>query len=404
VTTVEQRRTVIDVPPPDAEDLIREARRRHRRRQLSIAALSVLVLGLGIGFGFFGPGSGGRRSGGEGASRSNAGAFEASEMMFSPSFVPIEIVADGGHIWALGSGSTNSNSCTIRELNSRSLTVSERPVPSCGMNITAGDGALFLEVPEADVKTQSYNIHIERISTTSSSSQVFTAISGTTYLGSDIAHTQLTYVDGALWLYGTSPGVSRISPSTGRIETTLTSPPPAIGGTEPIVSAVPGGVWLAGGAGSGTPEFLSLDSLEQNPKVIRPPGRYISIYALATFENHMYFGYISRPSGPSGIAELTMRGRLVRSAADPTLGSSFLVVNGSLYSADYSGVCNTPVSLWRIDPTTLRSTRVAEVLPSGGLCGSGDPYRLVASAGGEIFVLQGTEPSATLIRFAPRRK
>jgi hypothetical protein len=79
-------------------------------------------------------------------------------------------------------------------------------VPACGMNVAVGPGALFLDTAVADVKSQTYAIHIERFSMSTHTSTVFPAVSATLLLGSDIAHTQLAYADGSLWLYAARNG------------------------------------------------------------------------------------------------------------------------------------------------------------------------------------------------------
>jgi len=202
---------------------------------------------------------------------------------FTGAFQPDQLVTTDGEVWLVSSENGAANGCRIGRLRTKTLALTSYALSTCGLNVTAGPGAIFLETAVANVKSETYAIHIERFSTSSHVSTVYPTVSATMFLGSDIAHTQLAYVGGSLWFYAWLPAgaeVLELSSATGAVERVFRSVP-QIGGAEPIITGAGGQVWLAGGAGSGA-DFLRIDVRSGARRVVQLPGRYASVYNLAS--------------------------------------------------------------------------------------------------------------------------
>ena len=262
------------------------------------------------------------------------------------------------------------------------------------MNVTAGPGAIYLEVPVAEVSSETYAVHIERFSTSTHASTLFGTVSATMSLGSGIAHTQLAYADGSLWFYANERGVPEVlqlSPSTGAVQRSFT-PVPQIGGTEPLIAATPGYVWLAGGAGSGA-DFLRIDVHNGATRAVRLPGRYASVYDLVGIEGRLFILYLAYPAGTGSTNHVgsfsPSGGQLARSPGEE-VGAWLVSVGGALFSGGPSSTCNGPsLPIWRVDEPSLRTSAVAELHPPGDPC-IDQGFRAVATAGNSLFVLSGS--------------
>jgi len=327
------------------------------------------------------------------------GSARVTSRSFGAAFSPGQVVASDGHVWLVSSGNGNSAGCRIGLLSPGTMALTTYSLPACGTNVVAGTGAIFLEVPVADVKSQTYAVHIERFSTSTHASTVFGTVSATMSLGSDIAHTQLAYADASLWLHAYqrgAPQVLQLSPSTGAVERRYSSVP-EIGGTEPLITGAQGYVWLAGGAGSGA-DFLRVDVSNGATRAFQLPGRYASVYDLAWASGRLFYLYLDYPaaSSPAGTALTSHVGRWSPSSGQPArspsegVGTWLVPLGTALYSAGPSSSCTAAsLTVWRVDEQTLRTSVVAHLRPPGNPC-AGEGFRSVAAEGKSIFVLSGS--------------
>jgi hypothetical protein len=329
------------------------------------------------------------------------GSGPVTSRSFNAGFSPDQIVGTAGQVWLVSSGNGNGTGCRVGRLSPVSMALTTYPLAACGMNVTAGPGAMYLEVPVAEVKSETYAVHIERFSTSTHASAVFGAVSATMFLGSGIAHTQLAYSDGSLWFYANERGVPealQLSPSTGAVERRFTSVP-QIGGTEPLIAATPGYVWLAGGAGSGA-DFLRIDVHNGATRAVHLPGRYASVYDLVGTERRLFILYLAYPPGVGSTSHVgsfsPSGGQLARSPGEE-VGTWLVPLGGALFSGGPSGSCNEhSLSVWRVDEQSLQTSIVAELHPPGGPC-IDQGFRPVTTAGNSLFVLSGS----ALYRVAP---
>ena len=316
-----------------------------------------------------------------------------SSRSFNEGFSPDQVVGAGGQVWLVSSGNGNGTGCRMGRLGPTTMALTTYPLAACGMNVTAGPGAIYLEVPVAEVKSETYAVHIERFSTSAHTSVMFGTVSATMFLGSGIAHTQLAYADGLLWFYANErgqPEVLQLSPSTGAVERRFTSVP-QIGGAEPLIAATPGYVWLAGGAGSGA-DFLRIDVHSGATRAVHLAGRYASVYDLIGTEGRLFMLYLAYPPGTGSTSHIgsfsPSGGQLARSPSE-RVGTWLVPLGGALFSGGPSGTCSGPsLSIWRVDKQSLQTSAVAELHPPGDPC-INQGFRPVATAGNGLFVLSG---------------
>lgn len=333
---------------------------------------------------------------------------------FDRTFQPDQLVTNDGQVWLVASGNSNDTGCRIGRLNPVMMALTSYPLSACGFNVTAGPGAIFLETTVAHVKSETYAIHIERFSTSTDVSTVFGAVSATMALGSDIAHTQLAYLGGSLWFYAWFNGraeVLELSTATGAVERVFRSVP-QIGGTEPIIVGTPGYVWLAGGAGSGA-DFLRIDVRSGASRTVEFPGRFASVYELASSGGSLFFlylGYTSSTSPTSNssrsgdltahVGHFNSNGQLLKVSPDEQLGTWLVPLSGDMFSVGPGSSCAPPVLVWRVDEQTLRTGVVARLSTPGNPCVGESSFRAVGAAGQSIYVLF-SGPPASVYRVTP---
>jgi hypothetical protein len=275
------------------------------------------------------------------------------------------------------------------------------------MNVTAGDGALYLETAVADEKSQTYAVHIERFSTATHASTVYPAVSATLFLGSDIAHTQLGYFGGSLWLYAQrgSPEVLQLSASTGAVEHKYSSVP-ALGGGEPLLAGTSGYVWLAGGAGTGA-DFVRVSISSGVASAVRLAGNFASVYDMAGLGGQLYFLYLKRGTRPGAqplenfIGRLAANGAAVRMSPEEAVGTALVDDAGQIFSVGPGNTCTGGLPVWRVDGHTLRTALIATLGPPGNPCLGDEGDRPAAAAGGSVFVLYSAGHGAVLYGVAP---
>lgn len=340
-------------------------------------------------------------------------ATEAAEAQvvtktFAGRFIPSQVISAGGSVWLVGSR-PGGTGCRIGRINASSMVLASYPLQSCGFNATAGHGAVYLETTVADVKDQTYAVHIEDFSVSRHKSSLFPAVSARMFLGSDIAHTQLAYAHGSLWLYATlddrsSPVVVQLSPTTGQAEHTYAAVPP-LGGGEPLITSTPGSLWFAGGAGSGA-EFTKLDLATRTLRSIRVPGSFASVYAMSSFADRIVFLYLAPKTGPSParlysfIGSLSIdAGNLAKSVAEQ-VGSTLVSTSGQLFTVGPGSTCTSAITIWHVNTRTLRTRPVVRVVPPGDACLGDSDDRPVAALDGHIFVLYSGPRASELYRVA----
>ena len=333
-------------------------------------------------------------------------AASVTTKYFRGKFQPDQIVTTDGQVWLVSSGSESGNGCRIGRLRPKTMALTSYPLATCGLNVAAGAGAIFLETTVANVESETYAIHIERFSTSAHVATVFSTVSATMFLGSDIAHTQLAYADGSLWFYAWLPAgaeVLELSSETGAVEHVFRSVP-QIGGAEPIITGAGGQVWLAGGAGSGA-DFLRIDARSGASRVVRLPGRYASVYNLASVGASLFLLYLVYPSTtastvaalPSHVARFNATGKLEGVSPDEQVGGWLVPLSGRLFAVGPGNSCTRPALVQEVNELTLRTTVLATLSPPGGSCSGESSYRSVGAAGHSIFVLFGG-PAPTLYR------
>ncbi|HUB69078.1 MAG TPA: hypothetical protein VL984_01515 [Acidimicrobiales bacterium] len=308
-------------------------------------------------------------------------------------------------------GSVSGKGCRVGKVSPEELEVATFPLSSCGFNVAANGSSLFLEVATPDIKADLYIVRIEEFSMTSGESQMLPAVSARLFLGSDIAHTQLAFADGALWLYleGQPARVLELSPSTGGVVRVF-RPVSPVGGAEPLITASHGYVWLAGGAGSGA-DFERIDAADGTSQTYDLGGGYSSVYDIFAVGGRVYFLYLAPVTRAEGskerqttaqpvqlgsfVGELSSQGRLVKASREEEVGGMLADVRGQLVSAGPGSACTGPEMVWRINAKTLATTVFTTLGVPGDSCLNEAGPREVATAGSALFVLYAGGSGAT---------
>jgi hypothetical protein len=340
----------------------------------------------------------------------SVGTAPVTTKQFDGTLQPDQVVAAAGAVWLVGAGPGGADygtGCRLGRLNPESMRVTTYGIPACGFNVTAGDRSIFLETSVAS--SDQYQIHIERFSTAAHTATVFPTVSAVLCICSAIAHTQLAYADGSLWFYAVpdssnGPEVLQLSPASGVVEHAYLSVP-QIGGTEPFIAGTPGYVWLAGGPGSGA-DFARIDVATDAVIPVEPPVRLASVYDVIAVGDQLYFLYLASNGGTgssnsytSHVGHLGPTGVLVAQSPNEQVGGWLAPLSGRLFSAGVGSTCSSGAHAWSIDEATLRTTRVATFVPSGGnpCLGTAD-FRPVAVAGGALFYLYSNSTESVLYR------
>ncbi|MGH9016343.1 MAG: hypothetical protein ACRDY1_01225 [Acidimicrobiales bacterium] len=436
---------VVTPPMPATEpDPGRRRRRRTGRARITFtvagaAAVLAAVVGLLVADGprsaDTGPAVTGRPA--HPAEPSRPGPVTVRSLTLRGAFQPDQVVGGGGAVWLVGSddGTDDAGGCRIARVDPATMAMTASyPLSACGINAVAGAGKLFLETEQATPGTNDTSIHIEAVSPATDASTVFAPVD-MTVVGSEIAHTQLAYADGWLWLDGYVGGqrVVQISPTTGGVEKVFSTGVPEAGGVEPVVVGGAGEVWLAGGSGgspTGAVIWAAPTALEPTlvplPPFTKGPGSApVTVWWMAPVAGRMWVGLVTETAeagAPGGrlterIAVLDVHGtvRLGRSGRESDAGGTVVarsgpvsyggapvVASGQVFSVGPGTSCRSQ-PVWRIDPATQRTTEVARLHPPFDPCLAGESYRSVTVAGGDVFVLdtEGGPGSGVLYRIRP---
>ncbi|HEY7948668.1 MAG TPA: hypothetical protein VID75_13400, partial [Acidimicrobiales bacterium] len=361
------------------------------RRVLAATLATVAVAGAVAVVVAYGPRSRDAESPVSGHPAAHGTSVTVRSVRFGGTFRPSEEVGAGGALWLIGQKGpvSDSSGCQIGRLDPASLSMTMYPLSACGMNVAAGDGRLYLETARSQ-PDNSYLIQIETFSLSDHSSTVFAPVVMTVF-GSEIAHTQLAYVDGNLWLYGytNKAEVVRISPATGGVDDTFTIGVPEIGGTEPLISAGPDGVWLAGGAGgsaalarfSDFPTALEWTLAPLPATTLTSAPDSTTVEWLATVAGRLWVGEASSSSSPSPRSPLVERitvlesadtfsrrvvvtgpVRVVKRSPAEEYGLAPVTVGNEVLSVGPGQTCRSQ-PIWKVDPSTLRTSVVTTLHP-----------------------------------------
>lgn len=321
---------------------------------------------------------------------------------FPASFAPQQITAADGSLWILGSHSPSTfTDCALWKVDPSTMATQSFALPQCATGITSGNGRVYLLVDDFQSDSSTRNYQVEVFDTATGATQVLSPVV-LQNVGSAVAHTDFTFGDGLLWLYGYALGgrseVVRISPDTGAPESTIDNPP-QIGGIFPAVVADAAGVWLAGGPG-GTAQLqwvhAGTGSTTSMPLV--SGGRTGSILWLSAVAGRIWAG-VARYGGAPGTTTLTTRlvaltgdGNVaVRSPWGP-IGLFPLVAarDGQLWDVEYSQSCGGPEHLVEVSASTGVSRPTVPLAAPSGACYDEDGGSELAALGRDVFVLLGS--------------
>jgi hypothetical protein len=331
---------------------------------------------------------------------------------FPAPFVPQQLAAAAGRIWVLGTDSPRTDtSCALEEITPSTMATRFFPIPACATDIAASGGRIYLvaseDVPGTAATGQQ---HLEVFDPRRGKARVLAPVVMHIF-GSAIAHTNFTSGDGSLWLYGDNmpagPQVVRISPQSGAVTATFTSPP-EIGGIFPAVAATAAGLWLGGGPGGppGLEWVRGATATASATTVYSGPSRS-SILWLSAVGDLVWAGVVDDGPGevPSDVTHLVAvdaKGVVAVTSPSELIGDFPLVStpDGHLWSMSWVGSCSGTEELVEIDPTTGSSHTVDSLKAPPGACDDADTGSQVAAVGHDVFALipTGSAGSAVLYR------
>jgi len=325
--------------------------------------------------------------------------------------VPSEIVGGDGALWMMAShgGGTNPDQCVLAKLDPLSGSTATFPLPTCGFNATAGGGSLYFESNASIATDFTREIRILKVDTATGAATPLDPVA-LSVKGSSIAHTQLAYADGSLWLWGMVGGdgqLNQVSPDTGAVERTFASLPP-IGGTEPLITSTPGQLWLAGGSGGGA-TLSRLDTktgLLTNGPSLGTTGAG-NILWLTSLNSEVFAGvFDATGSGGAGgtfhVFALNDDGTVRTTTTVDQFGATVTSGDVGVWMLGPGATCKTGEPLIRVDPASLSARVVTTLRPSFNPCTVGG-FRRFAAVGTHLFALDTdtTQANTRLYRITP---
>ena len=316
---------------------------------------------------------------------------------FPDSFVPQQIVAAAGRVWVLGSHEPSSfTDCALWELDSSTTVTNSFALPACATGLASGNGRVYMLVNQTQSGSDIREYHVEVFDPTSDATQTLAPVV-LQNIGSAVAHTDLSFGDGSLWLYGYTNGsaeVVQISPDTGAVERTIDNPP-QIGGGYPAVVADGAGVWLGGGAG-GPPqlEWVRTGSGVVTNLSLVPGRRASSILWLSPITGRIWagvaqYGALGTTTVSTRLVALTDEGRVaVRSPTEPIGLFPVVATPGRhLWDVADAKTCADPERLLEINPSTGVAHVEASLPRPPGACYDENGGSELAAIGRLVFVL-----------------
>lgn len=383
---------VRDVPVPQIEVLIKEARRRQRRRQAraAVALLALVGLGFGVGMGFFGSGGGGglvRRGGGHGAGAGGAPAADSGVggVIVSASFAPARYELSLRHRQIAVNSEFGWPQHGCRLLSPRTLRVVAVDARCAGPSdlprgVVVDDRALGDEI----------KVSVRNPVTGK------TELSPTlmTLLNWDWAHSGAVEGDGAYWIYELGPfghrsSLLEVSASAGRVIERFRVP----AGEDPFMAVDADGFWItqSGYGGSscvrsctlwhvapGSDRLVAQRSLGARTQWLIASRHSIYADVLASVRPYGFAQTIWRLDGSGARVAYRTPATLLPSTdfgsdtgyvvtGNPREGFFTMTQLGRGRTPDGVGDCDTaaPIRLIRIDPATGAQSYVA-TLPRRG--------------------------------------
>jgi hypothetical protein len=327
---------------------------------------------------------------------------------FPDSFTPQQVVAAAGRLWVLGARALSAlTGCDLWEVTPSTLATRAFALPDCPTDVAAGNGDVYLlvNVIEGDTNTRAY--HVEVFDPASGSAQVLAPVV-LQNVGSAVAHTDLTFGDGSLWLYGYATGapeVVRISPQSGAVVSTIVNAPP-IGGLYPAVAADAAGAWLGGGpGGTAQLDWVPAGTTAARATSYAAPTANSAILWLAAHGGRVWAGVATYTEGAHTTSVTTRLVALaddgtvaVRSGSEPVgLFPAVATPGGRLWGVQYAQKCGGAEELLAIDPSTATSHAAAALASPPGACNNEDGGSELAAVGRDVFVLVTGAPGTSLL-------
>ena len=356
------------------------------RAAATCVALTVLALTVAIGI-----------PAGSSLSASRAPALRA--VHFSGSFVPQQIISAAGSLWILGSTSPSTfTDCALERLDPSTLETQSYALPQCATDITSGQGRVYLLVNQVQPDTNTRDYRIEVFDPATLSAQLLPPVV-LQNIGSAVAHTDLSFGDGSLWLYGYALGgkneVVQISPDSGGVESTIGNAP-EIGGIYPAVVANSAGEWLGGGpGGTAELEWVRAGTGTATNLTLVTGGRTGSILWLSATAGRVWAG-VAKYGGAPGTTRVTTRlvalddqGHVAVHSPAEGVGLYPLVAtpDGHLWDVEYPSRCTGSETLLEINPTTGVSRAAASLAAPPAVCDDEEAGSELAAIGRDVFVL-----------------
>jgi hypothetical protein len=328
---------------------------------------------------------------------------------FSGSFVPQQITAAASSLWILGSTSPSTfTDCALERLDPSTLEAQSYALPQCATGITSGNGRVYLLVNQVQPNTNTRDYRIEVFDPATLSALVLPPVV-LQNIGSAVAHTDLSFGDGSLWLYGYALGgkneVVQISPDSGDVENTIGNAP-EIGGVYPAVVGDSAGEWLGGGPGAPAGlEWVHAGTGTATNMTLVTGGRSGSIVWLSATAGRVWAG-VARYGGAPGTTIVTTRlvaldeeGHVAVRSPWESVGLYPVVAtpDGHLWDVEYPARCGGSETLLEIDPSTGVSRAAARLNASPAACNDEDAGSELAAIGSEVFVLFPTAEAGSVL-------
>ena len=393
--------------PTDTQAVIEEARRHQRRRRLltALAALALLVGGLLAGF--LVPTGPKAPSSTVASTVTFSNAPAGTEVVRFPGpFVPEQIVAQSDKVWVVGSTRTGGNTCAIESLDETTLASRFYPIPSCAVDVAAGDGRIFLATNGTPAGRSYGQVHIEVFNTTTGQATLLAPLVMDLF-GSPLAHTALTYGDGSLWFYSidsATSGVVQVSAATGAVVATFRGVSKE-GGHFPTLVANSAGLWAAGGPGGGGDLWL-FPSGSSRAKLVSNGGvdgafLWLSAAGKVVWADAATYEYpgatvLTRLESFNASGE-----RVVNSPVEDAGDMPLVAAGRSLWTVGVGARCVGPQHLMKVNSSTGRTTQVGVLKTPGEACLDELYASQLAATGGAVFVLdpsQAPKPASVLYR------
>jgi hypothetical protein len=334
---------------------------------------------------------------------------KVSALRFPGPFVPLQLAASSGRVWVLGTDAPrNDTHCELEEITPDSMSTRMYPIPACASDIAAGAGRVYLVTAEfvrGTAATQ--RLHIDVFDPRRGRARILSPVV-MSVVGSSIAHTDFTYGDGSLWLYGyqmlAGPQVVRISPTTGKVTATI-EPAPAVGGVYPDVAANDAGLWLAGGPG-GPPGVEWVRPGTEVTTTPYPGPSHSSVLWLSAVGDVVWAGVEAYGTGPTPsvlthLVALDHSGNVAVTSPSELTGEFPLLSTpgGGLWGLAYVGACDGPEELLQVDPATGSSHPAAKLKAPPEACDDEDGGTQLVAVGRDVFALIPTDVAGSAVLY-----